>query len=147
MYGHQLPSVLTSGMVVSTTLRGTSKMVRHGFFDQYAAPDSDTSLYKNIPISLRDHAFIKGMLAVGCRVVYRGPRTNRGTHSTLKRDANAFSIYPPSPRWDHTKQRRSWPWESVHSNAVWAQHYAVWITANAGWTAAARRISVALGQR
>jgi len=93
-------------------------MIRHGFFDQYATPDSGASLYTNIPISLRDHAFVKGMLAVGCRVAYRGPRTNRGTHVTLKRDAYAFSIYPPSPRWDHTEHRRAWPWEFTTSSVT-----------------------------
>lgn len=74
--------------------------IRHGFMDQYKAPDSERSMYKNIPISLRHHPFVKGMLAVGCRVRYRGPRVKSGMvgsrYHTLKRDAVAFSIYPPS---------------------------------------------------
>ena len=89
-----------------------NKMIRHGFFDQYTSHDSEQSLFKNMPMDLRHHPFIKGMCAVGCRVVYRGPRTNQGTNGTLKRDATAFSIYPPSQRFDHELGKIAWPWES-----------------------------------
>ena len=97
-------------------------MIRHGFMDQYKSPDSERSMYKNIPITLRHHPFVKGMLAVGCRVRYRGPRVKSGMvgsrYHTLKRDATRFSIYPPSRvrewklnpdgRW---LSRRVWPWD------------------------------------
>ena len=99
-------------------------MIRHGFMDQYKSPASEQSMYKNIPMTLRHHPFVKGMMAVGCRVRYRGPREYGGYH-TLKADATAFSIYPPSPireyrqgpdnRWHgHT----FWPWEKSRYNSV-----------------------------
>lgn len=104
-------------------------MIRHGFMDNYKSPDSERSMYKNIPITLRHHPFVKGMLAVGCRVRYRGPRVKSGMmgsrYHTLKSDATRFSIYPPSPireysqgpdnRWHgHT----FWPWDRPRQNRL-----------------------------
>ena len=62
-------------------------------------------------MALRNDPFVKGMEAAGCRIVYRGPRTNPNTNGTLKKDARRFSIYPPSQRYDHILQKRVWPWE------------------------------------
>lgn len=101
-------------------------MVRHGFMDQYASPASERSMYKSIPMTLRHHPFVKGMLAVGCRIRYRGPRVKSGMmggkYHTLKRDATRFSIYPPSPVrewkvdadgwWSSTT---FWPWDRYNS--------------------------------
>ncbi len=99
-------------------------MIRHGFMDQYKSPDSERSMYKNIPITLRHHPFVKGMLAVGCRVRYRGPRVKSGMvgsrYHTLKRDATRFSIYPPSPRREYWQADNHWytdtfyPWDRPH---------------------------------
>lgn len=100
--------------------------IRHGIMDQYKSCASERSMYKNIPMTLRHHPFVKGMLAVGCRIRYRGPRVQRGMlggrYHTLKSDASRFSIYPPSPvrewklgpdgRWHSTTY---WPWERYNS--------------------------------
>ena len=92
-------------------------MIRHGFMDHYKSPVSERSMYKNIPMTLRHHPFVKGMMAVGCRVRYRGPRAQSGYH-TLKADATRFSIYPPSQireYWrgpdNHWHGHTFWPWE------------------------------------
>jgi len=89
--------------------------IRNGFMDKYKSPAEEQSIYKNIPMTLRHHPFVKGMLAVGCRVRYRGPRVQSGMlggrYHTLKSDATRFSIYPPSQRWDHILRMRRYPWE------------------------------------
>jgi len=104
-------------------------MIRHGFMDQYKSPDSERSMYKNIPMTLRHHPFVKGMMAVGCRVRYRGPRVKSGMvggrYHTLKSDATHFSIYPPSPvreYWqgadNHWYEDTFYPWERYRYNSV-----------------------------
>ena len=92
-------------------------MIRHGFMDHYKSPDSERSMYKNIPMTLRHHPFVKGMMAVGCRVRYRGPRMG-STYHTLKLDATRFSIYPPSPIREYSRGPDNhwhghtfWPWD------------------------------------
>ena len=104
--------------------------IRHGFMDQYKSADSERSMYKNIPITLRHHPFVKGMLAVGCRVRYRGPRVKSGMvgsrYHTLKRDATRFSIYPPSRIrvWSYELNGEGWtsytywPWNRPHQNRL-----------------------------
>ena len=95
-------------------------MVRHGFMDHYKSPVDERSMYKNVPITLRHHPFVKGMMAVGCRVRYRGPREHGGYH-TLKQNATRFSIYPPSQireYWrgpdNHWHGHTFWPWDRPH---------------------------------
>ena len=97
-------------------------MIRHGFMDHYKSPAHERSMYKNIPMTLRHHPFVKGMMAVGCRVRYRGPRVKSGMmgsrYHTLKRDATRFSIYPPSPIREYSRGPDNhwhghtfWPWD------------------------------------
>ena len=97
-------------------MKGTKNL----YFEQFRSPVDERSMFKGIPMRLRDNPFVLGMMAVGCRVRYRGPRYG-GTASpyhTLKRDATSFSIYPPSPRRERTRgpdmrwrSHTFWPWD------------------------------------
>jgi hypothetical protein len=90
-------------------------------FNDYRSPSTVRSIFNNIPMVLRNDPFVRGLAAAGCRIVYRGPRTNRNTYGTLKEDARWFSIYPPSQRWDHVLQKRIWPWEENGYDTVCRQ--------------------------
>jgi len=61
----------------------------------YTSPKNESSLFKNIPIEYRESAEILSFLASGSyRIRYRGPRYDMMSLTTLKENANAFSIYP-----------------------------------------------------
>lgn len=61
----------------------------------YTSPENESSLFKNIPIEYRESAEILSFLASGSyRIRYRGPRYDWMALTTLKENANAFSIYP-----------------------------------------------------
>jgi hypothetical protein len=65
----------------------------------YTSPKNESSLFKNIPIEYRESAEILSLLASGSyRIRYRGPRHDWLALTTLKADANAFSIYPRDSR-------------------------------------------------
>ena len=61
---------------------------------QYISPSNETSVFKNIPISMRDSDFIKGLLrSAPYRIRYRGPRYDANAQTCLKKDAVSFAIY------------------------------------------------------
>ena len=65
----------------------------------YTSPKNESSLFKNIPIKYRHSDAIETLLASGSyRIRYRGPRHDWLALTTLKEDANAFSIYPRESR-------------------------------------------------
>lgn len=86
-------------------------------FNTFKSPHGERSMFKNIPMSHRDHPFVQGMTAVGCRIRYRGPREHGGYH-TLRERATHFSIYPPSQIREWSRENGQgwtsttfWPWE------------------------------------
>ncbi len=86
-------------------------------FNTFKSPHGERSMFKNIPMSHRDHPFVQGMTAVGCRIRYRGPREHGGYH-TLRERATPFSIYPPSQIREWSRENGQgwttttfWPWE------------------------------------
>lgn len=65
----------------------------------YTSPSNESSLYKNIPMKYRHSNAIETLLASGSyRIRYRGPRYDMMSLTTLKENANAFSIYPRESR-------------------------------------------------
>ena len=65
----------------------------------YTSPINEASILKNIPIEYRESAEILSLLASGSyRIRYRGPRHDMMSLTTLKENANAFSIYPRDSR-------------------------------------------------
>jgi hypothetical protein len=60
---------------------------------QHESPESETSIWKCIPMEYLDRVG-EALKSVGrFRVVYRGPRFYRWRASTNKKDAVAFTVY------------------------------------------------------
>ena len=62
----------------------------------YISPDSESSIYKNIPMRYRDNIVIRALAYSGCRFRYRGPRraSSQGQSVCLVEHATTFAIYP-----------------------------------------------------
>jgi len=62
----------------------------------YISPESESSIYKGIPMRYRDNIVIRALAYSGCRLKYRGPRrpSVRGQATCLVEHATTFAIYP-----------------------------------------------------
>jgi len=74
-------------------------------FEQYLSPANEHSVFKGIPIEMRDTAEVRNIMMTGnYKVRYRGPRrknargvcSHSGQLTCLKEDATSFAIYPKS---------------------------------------------------
>jgi hypothetical protein len=72
----------------------------------FLSPDTETSVYKGIPIEFRNDLGVRALMATGrFSVKYRGPRRKTawgltsyaGQSNCLKEDATSFAIYPKGP--------------------------------------------------
>jgi len=90
----------TYAAAVNYNTNNASFKVARKIFKDYISPKNESSLFKNIPIELRDHPVIKIMEAEGSKVRYRGPRRKAGRQDwwaqshCLKAHAETMTIYP-----------------------------------------------------
>ena len=83
-------------MEIKLTYRG-KEIVMQELFESYKSPAGFRSTYKAVPITAYDD--IKRYIDfTKYYVMFRGPRKNRFSHSTLKRDAHSFDVYERDAR-------------------------------------------------
>ena len=72
------------------TYRG-KELVMEQLFENYKTPVGFRSTYKAVPIA--SYEMVKQYIDfTKYYVMFRGPRKNRFSHSTLKRDAHSFDV-------------------------------------------------------
>ena len=64
----------------------------------YVSPDTEYSIFKGVPMALREHRVVKDMERAGARIRYRGPRLglkllDRSAYDCWKKDAVTFAVY------------------------------------------------------
>lgn len=70
--------------------------------DQFLSPADERSIFKGIPMALRESHEVRNLLMTGrFRIRYRGPSNpgyRRPQSHMVRRDATSFAIYPVNER-------------------------------------------------
>jgi len=70
--------------------------------DKYLSPDDEASIFKGIPMAMRESIDVRNIMMTGkFTVKYRGgstPTYKRSPYNTVREHATSFAIYAKSPR-------------------------------------------------